>query len=568
MAMSYDDMAKLPTLGFSVLSMAAWTDDDRISFLRRWNQSWTKWIAPTQKSQASRINQKQLINWLSIDNTLRKPLEYTLKVWSAYAGDILGSDGPSAIESYIRRMTCNVTGVLPGLEGFALRLLLEMQVAANPNELGPQTSQIKSRISSSVSDSSLDETEAFTSISNKSSLFSEIKGLDVLVNNGILVSYPGSRVGFSHPIFCGYFAGKALSEYSSLFQLNKQPSWIGRNLSFYYLAKFGDVTSIIQPWLQDDDILHTNHLLIARWLQVAPKNRAWRTIILRTLTSILQKERETLSLSAKIIAAMAFSGDVGVSLYFRQLLKSDVANITQLASLGCGILAEKKAIEELNQFLQDPSPTKIRSACLALAAIGEKQSLEILASSLLTGSEELRRYAAEALANNQQEGQPALKEGSTMDDLLVRRSVVFGLIRVNQPWATKIIENLQLEDNEWVVRNAAIQAFDELQKKASYAPCHPPDLTETYWLIEYADKLGTSIAPGKPAEQLTYKALINGNPDEKLYAMDYLRMRCDPSTVDLVYSAYTNSTGDLRDIAYYTLWLMAMAGIKLPISFD
>jgi hypothetical protein len=87
-------------------------------------------------------------------------------------------------------------------------------------------------------------------------------------------------------------------------------------------------------------------------------------------------------------------------------------------------------------------------------------------------------------------------------------------------------------------------------------------------LINYADRLGTTVAPGKPAEQLVYKALINGSPDEKLYAMDYLRMSCDPTTKELIYSAFLNNPGDFRDIAYYTLWIMALAGIKLPISFE
>jgi hypothetical protein len=89
----------------------------------------------------------------------------------------------------------------------------------------------------------------------------------------------------------------------------------------YYLSPYGDVSPLIQSYLQEDDILHTNHLLISRWLQVAPKNRAWRTSILRTLTSVLQKERESASLSAKIIAALAFAGDAGVSIYFKQLIR-------------------------------------------------------------------------------------------------------------------------------------------------------------------------------------------------------------------------------------------------------
>jgi hypothetical protein len=564
-AMSYDDLAELPTLGFNLLAMAAWTDEDRISFLHRWNQQWVKWISPTLKSQSNKINPIYLQSWLSIHNRLLNPLEYTLKVWAAFSGDILGDDGPSAIDAHIRRMTSSISDALPGLEQFALQLLIEMGINSNPSDAARIISKYKIDNLSSPSNDSTDQVEPLNSIPTKQVLVKDIRGIEELVSNGLLISYPGSKYGFSHPIFFGYLAGKALSEFDIIDQLQKQPSWSGKNLSMYYLARYGDVTNIIQTLLQEDDFLHSNHLVIARWLQTAPKNRPWRTIILRTLTSILQKERETISLAAKIVTAMAFSGDVGVSLYFRQLLKSGHPNLKQLGALGCGILADKKAIEDLNQLLQEQSPTSVRSASLALAAIGDKQSLEILASSLLNGSEELRRYAAEALANNPQEGQPALREGSSMDDLLVRRSVIFGLIRVNQPWAIKIVENLQLEDNEWVVRNAAIQAFDELQRKASYAPNPLPDLTETQWLIEYANKIGTTIAPGRPAEQLVGKALMNGDPDEKIYALDYFRMKCDPNTKDLIYSTYSNNTGELRDVAYYLLWIMSISGIKLPI---
>jgi hypothetical protein len=567
-AMSFDDLAGLPSLGFDLLAMAAWADEERVDLLQRWSQHWAKWIVPAQKSQSKKINPYYLRSWLSVNNAMLKPLEYTLKIWAAFCGDILGTDGASAIEAYIRRMTSNVSDGIPGLERFALQLLVEMEISSNPFDSDRIISQFKSEIPSPTSNNSTDQGDLSHSAPIKTPSVKEVNGVDLLSSNGFLHSYPGSHYGFSHPVFIGYLAGRALSENDLIEKLHHQPSWSVKNLAFFYYAKYGDVTSLIHSYLQEDDILHTNHLLISRWLQIAPKNRSWRTIILRTLTSILQKERETTSLAAKIITALSFSGDDGVSLYFRQLLKSEHSNLKQLAALGCGILSDKKAIDELSQILLDQSPTSIRSASLALAAIGDKQSLEILASSLLNGSEETRRYAAEALANNPTEGLPALREGSSMEDVLVRRSVVFGLIRVNQPWARKIVENLQLEDNEWVVRNAAIQAFDELQRKTTYAPAPIPDLTETQWLIEYADKIGTSVAPGKPAEQLVGIALLNGSPEEKIFAMDYFRKKCDPDTMDLIYSAYTNNIGDLRDNAYYLLWLMTLAGIKLPISLE
>jgi len=567
-AMSFDYMAGLPTLGFSLLGMAAWSEADRINFLQSWSQQWKKWVISSEKSQPKKINSYYLKSWLSVNDRLIKPLEYTLKVWAAFSGDVLGTDGPSAIEAYIRRMTSHSPGARRGLERFALQMLTEMDITSNPSNPDRLISEYKSEIHSQSSTDITEQAKLSQSIPIKLPVISDIPGIDSLTDNGFLISYSGSHYGFSHPVIIGYLAGKALSESGVISQHQHQPSWTGKNLAMYYLAQYGDVTGLIQDYLKEDDILHTNHLLISRWLQVAPKNRAWRTIILRTLTSILQKERETFSLAAKVIAAMAFSGDTGVSLYFRQLLKSDHPNLKILSVLGCGILADKKATEELNLIIQEPSPASIRSASLALAAIGDKHSLEILATSLLNGNEDLRRYAAEALANDPKEGHPALQEGSSMEDLLVRRSVIFGLIRIDQPWARKIVENLQLDDQEWVVRNAAIQAFDELHRKNSYAPLPPPDLTETPWLVDYATKIGTTVAPGRPGEELVGKALVNGSLEEKLYAMDYFRIKCDPNTKEMIYSVFSKSTDELRDVAYYVLWLMTLAGIKLHFSFE
>lgn len=565
-AVSYDDLAGLPTLGFSLLAMAAWGEDDQVNFLKRWSQLWTKWIYSLDKSQSKKINPYYLNSWLKVNNSMLKPLEYMLKVWAGYSGDILGTDGPSAIEAYILRMTNNVSDTREGLESFALQLLIDMGFATNPHDSMRIFSDHRNDVNPPSSEFTSESTTSTQQVPIKPPHLKELSDIDTLTNNGLLVSYPGSRYGFSHPIFWAYLAGNALSGTAKVKQIQNQPPWIGKTLAMYYLARIGDVTPLINNLIQEDDFLHTNHLLISRWLQVAPKNRPWRTIILRTLTSILQKEKDTISLAAKIISAMAFSGDAGVSIYFRQLLKSDHANLKQLAALGCGILADDKAIEDLNLLLQEQSPSSIRAASLALAAIGNKPSLEILASSLLNGNELTRRYAAEALANNPIEGHPALKEGSSMEDLMVRRSVAFGLIRVDHPWAIKIVENMQLEDKEWVVRNAALQAFDELRRKNSYAPKPLADLTETQWLIDYATKVGTTVAPGKPANELVVKALATGSQDEKMNALDYLRNMCDAHTIEYINAAYSNNTGEIRDVAYYVLWLMLFAGIKLPLA--
>lgn len=565
-AISYDNLAGLPALGFSLLGMAAWGDYERETFLSRWSRLWVNLIIPLDKNLPQRVNMHYLNSWLHVDNRMLKPLEYTLKVWAAYAGDILGKDGPSAIEAYIKRMTSNASDAQSGLEHFALQLLLNMAINSNIRESNRFLNAPVLEPSPAVSELPKETENSNRPEPISNSQVKDIPDIDNIIDNGFLITYPGSHYGFSHQVLQGYLAGNALSTLESLDQLKQLPSWTLKTLAMYYFARNGDVTPLINHLIQEDDILHTNHLLVSRWLEIAPKNRPWRTIILRTLTKTLQKEKETISLAAKIISAMAFSGDSGVSIYFRQLLQSDHSNLRQLAALGCGIVAEKKAIADLNSLLQEQSPGLRRVASLALAAIGDKQSLEILASNLLNGDEYLRRCAAEALANDPLEGHPALKEGSSMEDLMVRRAVVFGLIRVGLPWATKIVENLQLEDNEWVVRNAAMQAFDELKRKSDYAPKPMTDPTEIPWLINYATKIGTNVAPGKPADELVLKALATGDREEIINALHYLREKFDTKTIEYIYAAYTNNTGEIRDLAYYMLWLMLISGVKISLT--
>ena len=71
-AMSYDDLAEIPTLGFNLLGMAAWTDEDRNSLLERWSQQWSKWITPSIKTQLHKVNPSYLKSWLGVDNTFLK----------------------------------------------------------------------------------------------------------------------------------------------------------------------------------------------------------------------------------------------------------------------------------------------------------------------------------------------------------------------------------------------------------------------------------------------------------------------------------------------------------------
>ena len=55
-ALSYDDLAGFPTLGFGLLAMAAWGEDERNEFLQRWGKGWNQWFNKPEKNSSKKIN--------------------------------------------------------------------------------------------------------------------------------------------------------------------------------------------------------------------------------------------------------------------------------------------------------------------------------------------------------------------------------------------------------------------------------------------------------------------------------------------------------------------------------
>ena len=228
-------------------------------------------------------------------------------------------------------------------------------------------------------------------------------------------------------------------------------------------------------------------------------------------------------------------------------------------------------MELLASSMSAPSSATQRAACLALVAIGTPAALEAVARALLSGDDDLRRSAAEALANDPNEGHATLKDGATLNDILVRRAVIYGLGRVDEPWALEILQSIQVEDDQWIVRNAATEVIESKALSALTGtsadprvprPTRPP--SETPWLIEFAGKQGMGISPGIPATDLLIKALQDGNAEERLAALAYLRRTPNEGVLKSLYETVRGNDSELSEAAYQTIWELASGGIALP----
>ncbi|HNB51288.1 MAG TPA: HEAT repeat domain-containing protein, partial [Anaerolineales bacterium] len=403
-------------LGMVPIAIAAWTSQQRDTFVQNWGQKWSQHIQPTlwnfsANGKAEKTLQMEnviLNNWVTVESTAGTPLEVTLKVWAAYAGDSRGPLNVHTFEAYTRRMTASVNNAGMALE----RVALQSSLSKTPYP----TQKSASRWARGLS---LEDAEESTipSADAKGEEASEESGvlegavsrqvIPNLITSGILVSRADGRVSFTHPAVGGYFAGRALAASGGSSWVQNQPDWTGKHLALQYLAHFGTplgtTSTLANP---NEDILRQHLLFAARWLResISHPKANWRIGIMRELFGLIGSNGISIGLRARALTALLLSKDPGIPQMCKRFIQHEDPDVRQVAALGLGYLQDAKSINELGELLYDPDLNVQRAASLALVAIGNNIALESVATALLHGDENQQRAAAEALANHAEEG--------------------------------------------------------------------------------------------------------------------------------------------------------------------
>ena len=588
---SPDFIDGLSGLGFSPLVVLPWGTEQQDQFLDKWADLWSKYVSNEAWAQAtiSSIDSILLNRWLKCDIMNLTPLEFSLKTWGAYAGDIRGARPSDFIETHIRRM-------MP--QGIPLEALgvLGYQVIANSAAIF-ENRRAKEWIRSfepadeeAEAPSVSQETETNTGNQNleadlnpenpeKASKNSQKKTkkrsgnktaapkaslLSKLVDSGLIETRRNGKMRFVHVVFGGVLAGEVMNPVSAGVILN-QAAWSGRTLAINSFSSKGDPNNLVDDLLASaDEMLERNVLATGRLLRDAPRQAGWRGKVMAALVQLIKSDKP-MTLRMQAIAAIVLCEDPTGSLLFRQLMQLADKDLRTLAILGSGAIRDLKAVDQIIALIGDINPSVRRAACLALVAIGTTQGLEAVAHALMRGDEDLRRAAAEALANNRIEGYATLQEGSTSKDILLRRAVVYGLARLNEKWATEILERIQVEDEQWVVRNAAVEILDSRTRISPRIPKKLPPPHEAPWLIEFAGRYGVGIAPGAPTTDLLLRALKSDKEEERQAALNYLRFMPSESVMSGLYQTFF-STDDstLKEGINLVLWEYALGGQKIP----
>lgn len=600
------------SLDLTPVSLAAWGIQQVDEFILKWSALWDEHVLKETwaKNMPSSLEPWLVRGWLRRDAVMFNPMLLTLRMWGIFAGDIPGPSPGDALNAYIHRMSGGIKHAQLALERLAAQMALAQQPAITRRQAGRLVSEFEevgviadlgteSDFNATVSDTppsilnalgeddgaeddntlleddlkELEEIEGLIT-REKSKLATRVSARKVrrmlpeLVKRNILVYRPDSKISFTHPLIAGYLAGCGLANQKGADQILGQPDWPGKTLALEYLAVRGVIHNVANKFIENQkaDPLRKGMLAIARWPRNVDRETPWWPQVMRSLVKTLENGNYALGLRCRLMTALATSGDASVATLFRQMLTHGEEETRLLGALGCGIMQDEKAVEQLSELLQQGSPTSARGAAIALIAINTSASLEAAASALLNGNETVRRAIAEAFSQHYEEGHSVLQEGSGLDDLHVRRAVVYGLALINEPWVKKLVRRMQLEDNQWAVRSAAEQILSDLEKPNRRIPTRPTPLAESPWLIAFASERGRGISHGQSSWDMLRVALREGNTDQRLAAMD--RFRYAPNEAQVIipdlYQLLSGRDKELRDAAYDTLWCMAAAGINLP----
>ncbi len=533
-----------------LVSIAPWGQKEKHVFLEKWAKlEFTPASPSVPDDSASSADQLNIRNsLLVISGKYFTPLEFTLFAWAAQAGDLTGSTAVDAIDSYLTR-------ILSPLSQNTVRTLENLALHALDQEKSSFTKRDINIWLSNVTDASSPElTDDKTSPINRA--------IQIALNFSLLKKTGPAGFYFSHPSIAGFLAARGLSRSSNnvIRRILNQPDWSLVHETMRYFSAFNSVHPFLDHQLSDSSLLKTGLLRACSWLTYIKASPTEEQNLLRSVTQEVYSNPIYL-VKSRLVIELAKSGNPSTGAIFRHLLQSQNPDTRRAAALGSGFILDLGSVPLLINQLNDQFSSSI-AACYALGKIASPNALESIADSLLRGDELLRRAAAESLAHNRSEGHPSLREGITMDDLLVRYAAVHGLSLINESWSIEILDKMRIDEDEWVVRDLAQHVFEIFQTGSPFLPVPQPPLHSSSWLLTFSEQHNLAVLSPETALELLLTALEKGSDEQKQAALIYLRQLFNSESIPALLNLLQDSNPDISQLAALTLWFCAPPGYK------
>jgi len=337
------------------------------------------------------------------------------------------------------------------------------------------------------------------------------------------------------------------------------PAW--RDLLRYYVG-LAPAEPLIQGLQSSPDDLFLSRLWTAATLLAAapPVSSPWRDGLMKRLAQLFMNPRMPQLFRERALVALAESGEATVGLLFKTAIASPDPQLRAGSLLGLGALARAQDLPLIKTALDDANP-EVRLATIhalrVLARAGNERAMELLLIAMLRAEGQVQKAAAEAMAELGAEGEAVLRDGINDPDLMVRRAAAYGLAATGEPWASEMLERIEWEDDEWLVRSAAAEARAIMRvERDEDAPPYEltlPRADAEPLLSAWAAEQGTATFTEAAALAALMRALTDGDVSTRQEAAQLLRRLADPKTIGALRQRLRDPEPSVRQAALVAL---------------
>lgn len=561
-----DRISEILKLDFFPIALAAWRKVDYIDFVNKWGNGFSS--SKAIYSDISIVNQgvdPLLINqWILASRPYATPLEFTLLTWACYQGDLTSTDFKDLFRLYIKRL-------IPDDALYSRLETLAFEIFKNGSNVFPSKyfkthrfhqGFIQNNISQET-DLPNGENGSFETNSGGNNIKPD-EFESILVNSGIIFSDGAGDFQFSN-LFNLSLLLVGSSFHIPYEDLTKCTNPYLKMLTTGLLVSNGLLQDIVVNNLKFEELpFETRLLTISQWMKTNSKLSDNSPIVNSLLIKKVMIPRIPLRLRGQYLMGLLINANPEIPEFLMNNLVSSDLDLVLLSIFGLAYLRIERAIDALEPFLSHPSWQIRFAACLGLVIIGTPKALDLLGHTLLNSDDRTRRAAAEALSMNDREGHAMLAEGIKMTDLQVRKAVVLGLSHIDLPWVIELLSKIQIEDDQWLVRNAATAVLDNRSRSNRYIPDQLPPPSESPWLIRFASKYGKGISPNSPVTEILILALKEGSRQDIFSSMQYLQKYPADEMYPLIYKYFYGDDFYFREAAFNLLWFLSQKGINIP----
>lgn len=547
-----DYLGDFLSLDMTPMAMCYWNPPTLEKFTQKLADAYFKRFPPDYSEEEQEILKISTTNWIRHHTAaVHSPLEYTLQAVSLLTGLETGSTSFDILQKYIDQLVPS-RATRASLEVLAYQTIISENPIINKYEIDHYVPEL---MQSDPDSTPLEEWNQAN----------PVKALALVSKRAILQPTLGGNTIFTHPVFLGFLASNALIRNGQCASVFSQPEWTAKEVALKNLTHLIDTTQYLHlEELDEGAPLYPALFSVAHWLEECKQGAIFRPQVMRRLAQIIDSENQPFSIRAKAMAGIVFSGEKNITGLFKQYLKNGTRVVKVLAAYACGILQDPAVFPDLVGLLSDPDQNVRVAASSAVTRWETAQAQDLTVQILTKGDEYMRRAVTEMLALNTSEGPQTLIDGTMHEDILVRRACVFGLGLIDSPWSRDLLKKIQTEDGQWVIRNTASQALENMAALDGHAPRKLPPPHTASWLITYASRNGLGISPTASPLSLLLLVLEDGTDEEKMGAMDYLSGYTDEGVIRKLFDPIYGQQIHLSEYALLSLWKINLSGASIP----